>query len=288
MGRGDRRGATRLACFLFLLLGIAWIFGAHHVATSWETEMFSISAAIWLLISASIWLLYIAIEPFLRRRLPGWLVGWSRLLAGNFRDPLVGRDLLAGSIFGIVFALLNYLRFPLAALFGSPQVRPSKVLLVNIEAVGNGMTGTLHLFSGTHAVISWVLAAVFGSIMIALAASFFLFVLRLLLKRTWAAAIVWVLLAISANVFVSIVSWVMVILAMTCVVFLLIRFGLLAYIAGIFFYNLLLTFPITTQLSAWYSGIGLTGLAVLLAFALYAFHTSLGGQPLFGRGSLED
>jgi hypothetical protein len=25
-----------------------------------------------------------------------------------------------------------------------------------------------------------------------------------------------------------------------------------------------------------------------LAFALYAFHTSLGGQPLFGRASLED
>jgi serine/threonine-protein kinase len=30
------------------------------------------------------------------------------------------------------------------------------------------------------------------------------------------------------------------------------------------------------------------GLALLLAFALYAFHTSLGGQPLFGRASLED
>ena len=42
------------------------------------------------------------------------------------------------------------------------------------------------------------------------------------------------------------------------------------------------------RLSAWYSWMGLTGLALLLAFALYAFHTSLGGQPLFGRASLED
>jgi len=54
------------------------------------------------------------------------------------------------------------------------------------------------------------------------------------------------------------------------------------------FFLLLLFLPITTQLSAWYSGTGLTGLALLVAFALYAFHTSLGGQPLFGRASLEE
>jgi hypothetical protein len=29
-------------------------------------------------------------------------------------------------------------------------------------------------------------------------------------------------------------------------------------------------------------------LALLLAMALYAFRASLGGQPLFGRASLED
>jgi hypothetical protein len=47
-------------------------------------------------------------------------------------------------------------------------------------------------------------------------------------------------------------------------------------------------FPITTNLSAWYSGIGLVGLGLMLGLAVYAFHTSLGGQPLFGRASLED
>jgi hypothetical protein len=50
----------------------------------------------------------------------------------------------------------------------------------------------------------------------------------------------------------------------------------------------LLLFPVTMQLSAWYSGIGLAGLALLLALTIYAFHTSLGGQPLFGRASIED
>jgi uncharacterized membrane protein len=70
--------------------------------------------------------------------------------------------------------------------------------------------------------------------------------------------------------------------------FVLVRFGLLATAAGAMFASVLQWFPITTQLSAWYSGIGLTGLALLLGLTAYAFHSSLGGQPLFGRVSLED
>ncbi len=68
----------------------------------------------------------------------------------------------------------------------------------------------------------------------------------------------------------------------------LLRYGIVVFEASTLFYELLMGFPITTQMSAWYSGIGLTGLALLLALTLYAFHTSLGGQPLFGRASLGD
>jgi hypothetical protein len=66
------------------------------------------------------------------------------------------------------------------------------------------------------------------------------------------------------------------------------RFGFLASAGGFLFVGVLDQFPIPSQLSTWYSGIGITGLALLLAFALYAFHASLGGQPLSGRASLED
>ena len=54
------------------------------------------------------------------------------------------------------------------------------------------------------------------------------------------------------------------------------------------FTGILKGFPITIHVSAWYSGIGYAGLALLLAMAIYGFHTSLGGQPMFGRASLED
>ena len=34
------------------------------------------------------------------------MITWSRVLAGKWRDPLVGSDLLFGTFFGIVYALL--------------------------------------------------------------------------------------------------------------------------------------------------------------------------------------
>ena len=44
------------------------------------------------------WLIYIALEPFLRRRWPHRIISWNRLLRGNLRDPLVGRDILIGAL----------------------------------------------------------------------------------------------------------------------------------------------------------------------------------------------
>jgi hypothetical protein len=36
------------------------------------------------------------VEPQVRRRWPAVLVAWSRVLSGRIRDPLVGREALAG------------------------------------------------------------------------------------------------------------------------------------------------------------------------------------------------
>ena len=41
---------------------------------------------------------YMAFEPYVRRRSPRTLISWTRLLAGRFRDPLVGADLLVGCV----------------------------------------------------------------------------------------------------------------------------------------------------------------------------------------------
>lgn len=70
-------------------------------------------------------------------------------------------------------------------------------------------------------------------------------------------------------------------------VFLFFRYGLLALIAFIQILYIWLIFSIGASLSIWYSKTGLKGLALLLAFALYAFYSSPGGRPLFGTPRLD-
>jgi hypothetical protein len=274
MGRGDRRGATRLACFLFILNGIVFVCDNHTG-----------SVVKWLLGTGVVWLMYIALEPYVRRRWPDMLIGWNRLLAGDYRDPLVGRDLLFGCAFGLVMLLLFNSISSLYSWIGAvPQGRPS---------IGPAYGGveTLSLLSGARAIILGIFEIFSTSIANCFITCFGLFLIRVLLRKTWLALIVFALfftmtLASASGNFGS-MNLLICALA-TCIHLLVIfRFGLLALMATVFSHFILYLFPITTQ-SVWYSGIGITGLLLLLALPLFAFYTSFGGQPLFGRASLED
>ena len=69
---------------------------------------------------AFLWLFYIALEPDLRQRWPHRIISWSRLLAGRWHDPLVGRDLLIGGLFvaGIAAQFFTWCwNYPLTADF---------------------------------------------------------------------------------------------------------------------------------------------------------------------------
>ena len=57
--------------------------------------------AIGLLAATVVWVLYMALEPYLRRRLPQSLISWTRILSGEFRDPLVAGHILAGAALGV-------------------------------------------------------------------------------------------------------------------------------------------------------------------------------------------
>ena len=100
LGRGDRRGAFRLAAFACAMALVTSYFGRHHVPTWDEVAILMRGISFSLLIGGMIWLVYVALEPFVRRRWPGMIIGWNRLLVGDLRDPLVGRDLLIGAAFG--------------------------------------------------------------------------------------------------------------------------------------------------------------------------------------------
>lgn len=98
-GQGDKRGATILSVAVFVSLLIATLLRANH-PTSFQAKL----VMLWLLASeatllgAMIWLTYIAAEPFVRRRWPEMLISWSRLIAGRWHDPMIGRDVLIGDL----------------------------------------------------------------------------------------------------------------------------------------------------------------------------------------------
>jgi hypothetical protein len=117
-----------------------------------------------------------------------------------------------------------------------------------------------------------------------------LFLARILVGNTLAATVLTCILvgAVITRTEQSFLSAIPILLLVIPFPFFYFRFGLLAFSAASFFMSMLLSFPISLQRSAWYSWIGLTGLAIVLAFALCAFRISLGAQPVFGRAALED
>src|SRR5260370_27736605 len=97
LGRVDGRGAFRLGSFIFVVFLMMWALRAHHVASLDEIDLFIIALSWGLLAAALVALLYLALEPYVRRKEPQTLISWSRLLAGEVHDPLLWSDVLGGS-----------------------------------------------------------------------------------------------------------------------------------------------------------------------------------------------
>ena len=277
LGRGDRRGAFRLAAFVFGALAVAWFFAAHHVPTVYEFGLFYQFLAWGLFWSCFLWVLYIAMEPYVRRRWPATLVSWSRLLAGGFRDPLVGRDVLAGCLWGAFVADLDRLQWFVPSWLGRPPSPP--------------LSGPDWQILGARTIIADLSNNLIVFLLIALALLFLLFLLRALLRKEWAAAVAWVLFltvppAVGSHSVPVALVYNLIVQGVT--VFLLRRVGLLWIVVAMVFNGLLSNFPLTTQMSSWYAGISLAVILLLAAIAFYGFHTSLGGRPAFGGPVLEE
>jgi serine/threonine-protein kinase len=124
LGRSDRRGASRLAAFVFVTWTAAVFFGAHHVPSFAELGLVIEFLAWGLGLSCFMWVLYVALEPYERRRWPATLVSWSRLLAGGFRDPLIGRDILVGCFLAAFTLALPRFGWFVSSWLGYPPPRP--------------------------------------------------------------------------------------------------------------------------------------------------------------------
>ncbi len=277
LNRADQKGAVRLGTFVFLAFLAMWALRAHHIADFNEVLMFLMAVSSSLLQTFFVVALYVALEPFVRRRDPQILISWSRLLAGKLRDPLVGRDLMIGAAYGVLLLLVETSDNLVLPLFGKLPPMP-------------GGISTDSLLGVRHA-LALLILYVLSQLLYALCVFFVLFVLQRLLRKTWLA----ILVVVAMGTFLSIGNtgehpvFGGVALVVLYVSFLLVlkRYGLLPLVVGLAVQNVLLSFPATVHLSRWYAAPSLAGLSAIFLLAIYAFRTALGGQPLFSMDSLD-
>jgi len=82
LGRGDRRGAFRLALFVFLAFMFLWVIGANHVPTLYEIGLVVMAVSWALFVAGLVWVVYVALEPYVRRHWPKDIC-INRLTAGQ-------------------------------------------------------------------------------------------------------------------------------------------------------------------------------------------------------------
>jgi hypothetical protein len=277
LGRGDRRGAFRLALFVFVVQMLTYLFDAHHTWTNEEFDLFIAHTRSALFLALFLWMLYVALEPYVRRRWPEVIIGWTRLMAGDFRDPLVGRDILIGSVFGAALILNNYLSDLAPQWAGLP---PNKLF---IDA---------QLMLGMRHFVPEFVGLFISSFFISFILLFLLVLLLILVRRKWLAAVAaWVILAAVLSLAFGDVAFISRPFALTSAlinIVCLYRYGLLAMVANGFIFHAWVFLPLTTELSAWWAADFIPVLIIYAALVIYAFYTSLAGQPLFRGKLLED
>src|SRR5439155_18818232 len=132
-------------------------------------------------VPAFVWLLYIALEPHIRRVWPETMIGWSRLLAGGVRDPLVGRDVLAG----VLVAIGNGLMLALHTLLRRWSGRPPQFPLGASTNPFDGMAASSDLLLGGRYALSRIIGSMVSiPVLVGTLATFLLlFVLFVLFRR---------------------------------------------------------------------------------------------------------
>ncbi len=269
-GRGDRRGAMRLATLLFGVHMTSFILGADHVRGQAEIPLLGIAIAMGLLKGALLWVGYVALEPAARRRWPHALISWTRLLDGRWRDPLAGRDILVG----LLGALIGAIPILAVTMF---QRKQGDIL--------NSLPGPESL-DGLHILAAYSVNNAGMALLSTLATFLVLFLFRTVLRRDLLAVLVCGLLFALPTAFgisPAYLGFAMGFVVNTIAFWLAARFGLTALCVMLMVLNATLSVPATTDLNAWYAPNALAWFVLMAVVAVWAFRSALAGRPLFGQ-----
>jgi serine/threonine-protein kinase len=275
LGRGDSRGAIRIAAICAAAASTAVFLRSDLPMTlGGVVATLVVLANAGLMTGAIIWTSYIALEPYVRRNKPHLIVSWTRFLAGEFRDPIIGRDILVGLLLGLGMTSANYLSGWMKAWTAHP-LNPNHFLDVDTL---NGIS---------HAIAGVLDASSFG-VWVTFAVLVFLILVRKLVRREWAAALLLWAALLSMEVLFAARSWPVVVAAAiihALTIAVVARLGLVAGLAASMAFRLTAFFPLTSDLSAPYAGASLVGVLTIVAAAVYGFWISRGTEPLIDADS---
>jgi serine/threonine-protein kinase len=263
-GRGDSGGAQKLAG-LFLVLGLlVWLLCANHVPQLFlEMRSFFRVLGFILVPAAIVWMFYLALEPYVRKTWPETVISWSRALSGKLVDPVVASHVLAGLAVGIAATILAELTNLLPMHYGRAAAIPNITQMVKFLAKENPTATAL-----------WALLnSLYMGLLFLLVLVLFLIVFR----RKWAAGVGLVVLGAFYNFQWYNAGWVQLAqsaLVMVLILVLLVRYGLVAAIAGFWCMTLFRYLPITPDMTVWYSN--QTRYAVILVSVLAVAAATLG------------
>ena len=275
--RGDRSGAFRVAAATFLLaLPARLIDGNHTAQPSFEIQLLRDCVASALLNGAVIYVFYIALEPFARRRWPHRMIAWSRLVAGNVRDPMVSRDVLIGMVAGLAHAGVALATWWIPSVMGIHKAPPRFGPEWTLRSLRFG--------------VSYLLDVANSGLFFALALLMLLTVLTIVTRRRAAAIVLLFILLevayyLAAQGHFAVLVGSFVINALT--MFVLARFGILAM--AVMQTTFVFVFHYGAALDGTpYAATALFPIVVVSAVALWAFRTALGGQSPWSPALLDD
>jgi serine/threonine-protein kinase len=219
------------------------------------------------------WLLYVALEPYVRRYCPHMLFSWTRLVAGQLRDPRVGRDILIGVSVGVLLALLRYSTYVIPSIVGSPPPIPKGV--------------NMQFLLGARFATSTILKMIPNALQNTMAMTFIFVVVRAVSGRVWpavvAAGLLFGVLVVGEMNDLDLVALVFAASFSVVLVTTLVKFGLLAQAAAFFTNMVLGQGVLTIDASKLYTANSVWLIVLVAGLAAFGLYASRGGEPLFGK-----
>ena len=259
LGRADQRGAIRLAGSAFLCMFLGSVAGNNHAPTFAEiTTLFSALRDAFIT-GVFFWVLYMAAEPVVSRRSPAMLIAWKRLLDGRLRDPRIGGEVLAGFVLGVAGTFV--------------------VDLIPIPFSESRAPRLAADFGAFFSLWCWFTIV---SVAVGLSNAFILNVLLQFVRRQWLAVSIFVIaitiLFEAGGPSIYALRGVVLVLMN---VYALKRLGVLAAVAMDYIHDLIIVFPLTTNLSSWFAPAAMLAIGSVVALAIYAFQVVLAGRRVW-------